>query len=149
MMVSAAFALRSQVPRARNGGRSGGFPVSDDLGCLAERRMKRRRSMSPPYAYDRDRYDARPRYDEYHGTFLRLPSFCLDFVHNVVVLSVLSFFHVSHFENPFRFRLPRPTYRSILPSPWLSSILPTPCAWSCQSLRHGLPGHIPPVYRMV
>ncbi|KAG8919882.1 hypothetical protein FRC01_001052 [Tulasnella sp. 417] len=28
--------------------------------------MKRRRSMSPPYAYDRERYDARPRYDEYH-----------------------------------------------------------------------------------
>ncbi|KAG8855881.1 hypothetical protein FRB96_006703 [Tulasnella sp. 330] len=35
-------------------------------GAYDDRRPKRRRSLSPPYAYERDRYDPRPRYDDYY-----------------------------------------------------------------------------------
>ncbi|KAG8903976.1 hypothetical protein FRB99_002455 [Tulasnella sp. 403] len=33
-------------------------------GVYDDRRLKRRRSMSPPYGYERDRYEPRPRYGE-------------------------------------------------------------------------------------
>ncbi|KAG8985527.1 hypothetical protein FRB94_004889 [Tulasnella sp. JGI-2019a] len=35
-------------------------------GAYDDRRPKRRRSLSPPYVYERERYDPRPRYDDYY-----------------------------------------------------------------------------------
>ncbi|KAG8956553.1 hypothetical protein FRC04_000031 [Tulasnella sp. 424] len=55
---------------AGGGGGGGGMGMRgrsrSPPGVYDDRRMKRRRSMSPPYAYERDRYDPRPKYDDYH-----------------------------------------------------------------------------------